>query len=52
MDVYEETGHSVIGFKKCQNLMIHRYGVIDPSAKEGVDEVRQFVESRNKVLPV
>ena len=36
MDVYEETGHSVIGFKKCQNL-IHRYGVIDPSAKEGVD---------------
>ena len=37
MDVYEETGHSVIGVQEVPESDTHRYGVIDPSAKEGVD---------------
>ena len=45
MDVYEETGHSVIGVQEVPESDTHRYGVIDPSAKEGSRyEVRQFVE--------
>ena len=36
MDVYEETGHSVI-VQEVPESDTHRYGVIDPSAKEGVD---------------
>ena len=45
MDVYEETGHSVIGFQEVPESDTHRYVVIDPSAKEGSRyEVRQFVE--------
>ena len=45
MDVYEETGHSVIGVQEVSESDTHRYGVIDPSAKEGSRyEVRQFVE--------
>ena len=34
MDVYEETGHSVIGVQEVPESDTHRYGVIDPSAKE------------------
>ena len=37
MDVYEETGHSVIGVQEVPESDTHRYGVIDPSAKEEVD---------------
>ncbi|WP_049383175.1 UTP--glucose-1-phosphate uridylyltransferase GalU [Staphylococcus epidermidis] len=45
MAVYEETGHSVIGVQEVPESDTHRYGVIDPSAKEGSRyEVRQFVE--------
>lgn len=45
MDVYEETGHSVIGVQEVPESDTHRYGVIDPSAKGGSRyEVRQFVE--------
>ena len=45
MDVYEETGHSGIGVQEVPESDTHRYGVIDPSAKEGSRyEVRQFVE--------
>lgn len=45
MDVYEETGHSVIGVQEVPESDTHRYGVIGPSAKEGSRyEVRQFVE--------
>ncbi|MCG1145452.1 UTP--glucose-1-phosphate uridylyltransferase GalU [Staphylococcus epidermidis] len=45
MDVYEETGHSVIGVQEVPESDTHRYGMIDPSAKEGSRyEVRQFVE--------
>lgn len=45
MDVYEETGHSVIGVQEVPESDTHRYGVIDPSTKEGSRyEVRQFVE--------
>ncbi|MBE9410262.1 UTP--glucose-1-phosphate uridylyltransferase GalU [Staphylococcus epidermidis] len=45
MDFYEETGHSVIGVQEVPESDTHRYGVIDPSAKEGSRyEVRQFVE--------
>ena len=45
MDVYEETGHSVIGVQEVPESDTHRYGVIDPFAKEGSRyEVRQFVE--------
>lgn len=45
MDVYEEIGHSVIGVQEVPESDTHRYGVIDPSAKEESRyEVRQFVE--------
>lgn len=45
MEVYEETGNSVIGVQEVPESDTHRYGVIDPSAKEGSRyEVRQFVE--------
>ena len=42
MNVYEETGHSVIGVPE---NVTHRYGIIDPLEKQGRRyEVKQFVE--------
>ena len=30
MNVYEETGHSVIGVQEVPESVTHRYGIIDP----------------------
>lgn len=44
IDVYEETGHSVIGVK-VPEADTHRYGIIDPLTKNGRQyEVKKFVE--------
>ncbi len=45
IDVYEETGHSVIGVQEVQEADTHRYGIIDPLTKNGRQyEVKKFVE--------
>lgn len=45
MNIYEETGHSVIGVQEVPENVTHRYGIIDPLDKEGRRyEVKQFVE--------
>ncbi|HHO5536089.1 TPA: UTP--glucose-1-phosphate uridylyltransferase GalU [Staphylococcus aureus] len=45
IDVYEETGHSVIGVQEVPEADTHRYGIIDPLTKNGRQyEVKQFVE--------
>ena len=50
MNVYEETGHSVIGVQEVPGNVTHRYGIIDPLEKQGRRyEVKQFVENPNKV---
>ncbi|HIA7083447.1 TPA: UTP--glucose-1-phosphate uridylyltransferase GalU [Staphylococcus aureus] len=45
IDVYEETGHSVIGVQEVPEADTHRYGIIDPLTKNGLQyEVKKFVE--------
>ncbi|HCV8908519.1 TPA: UTP--glucose-1-phosphate uridylyltransferase GalU [Staphylococcus aureus] len=45
IDVYEETGHSVIGAQEVPEADTHRYGIIDPLTKNGRQyEVKKFVE--------
>lgn len=45
MDVYEQTGHSVIGVQEVPQDQTHRYGIIDPLSQQGRRyEVKQFVE--------
>ncbi|HCW9424339.1 TPA: UTP--glucose-1-phosphate uridylyltransferase GalU [Staphylococcus aureus] len=45
IDVYEETGHSVIGVQEVPEADTHRYGIIDPLSKNGRQyEVKKFVE--------
>ncbi|WP_406874752.1 UTP--glucose-1-phosphate uridylyltransferase GalU [Staphylococcus aureus] len=45
IDVYEETGHSVIGVQEVAEADTHRYGIIDPLTKNGRQyEVKKFVE--------
>lgn len=45
IDVYEETGHSVIGVQEVPEADTHRYGIIDPLTKNGRQyEVKMFVE--------
>ncbi|MDM6576825.1 UTP--glucose-1-phosphate uridylyltransferase GalU [Staphylococcus aureus] len=45
IDVYEETGHSVIGVQEVPETDTHRYGIIDPLTKNGRQyEVKKFVE--------
>ncbi|HDV4310772.1 TPA: UTP--glucose-1-phosphate uridylyltransferase GalU [Staphylococcus aureus] len=45
IDVYEETGHSVIGVQEVPESDTHRYGIIDPLTKNGRQyEVKKFVE--------
>lgn len=45
IDVYEETGHSVIGVQEVPEADTHRYGIIDPLTKNGRQyEVKNFVE--------
>ncbi|HAR4511174.1 TPA: UTP--glucose-1-phosphate uridylyltransferase GalU [Staphylococcus aureus] len=45
IDVYEETGHSVIGVQEVPEADTHRYGIIDPLTKNGRQyEVKRFVE--------
>ncbi|EVU94133.1 UTP-glucose-1-phosphate uridylyltransferase [Staphylococcus aureus T59607] len=45
IDVYEETGHSVIGVQEVPEADTHRYGIIDPLTKNGRQyEVKKFVE--------
>jgi len=45
MDVYEETGNSVIGVQEVPETDTHRYGIIDPLSKEKRRyEVQKFVE--------
>ncbi|HDC8001556.1 TPA: UTP--glucose-1-phosphate uridylyltransferase GalU [Staphylococcus aureus] len=45
IDVYEETGHSVIGVQEVPGADTHRYGIIDPLTKNGRQyEVKKFVE--------
>lgn len=45
IDVYEETGHSVIGVQEVPVADTHRYGIIDPLTKNGRQyEVKKFVE--------
>ena len=36
IDVYEETGHSVIGVQEVREADTHRYGIIDPLTKMDV----------------
>ena len=52
MNVYEETGHSVIGVQEVPESVTHRYGIIDPLEKEGRRyEVKQFVEKPKQGTP-
>ncbi|GAB5672787.1 TPA: UTP--glucose-1-phosphate uridylyltransferase GalU [Staphylococcus aureus] len=45
IDVYEETGHSVIGVQEVPEADTHRYGIIDPLTKNGRQYVvKKFVE--------
>lgn len=45
MEVYEETGNSVIGVQEVPESETHRYGIIDPLSKEERRyEVQKFVE--------
>lgn len=45
IDVYEETGHSVIGVQEVPEADTHCYGIIDPLTKNGRQyEVKKFVE--------
>ncbi|HCY0749171.1 TPA: UTP--glucose-1-phosphate uridylyltransferase GalU [Staphylococcus aureus] len=45
IDVYEETGRSVIGVQEVPEADTHRYGIIDPLTKNGRQyEVKKFVE--------
>lgn len=45
MNVYEETGKSVIGVQEVPDSETHRYGIIDPLEKLGLKyKVKQFVE--------
>lgn len=45
IDVYGETGHSVIGVQEVPEADTHRYGIIDPLTKNGRQyEVKKFVE--------
>ncbi|HHO5405558.1 UTP--glucose-1-phosphate uridylyltransferase GalU [Staphylococcus aureus] len=45
INVYEETGHSVIGVQEVPEADTHRYGIIDPLTKNGRQyEVKKFVE--------
>ena len=45
MNVYEETGKSVIGVQEVPDFETHRYGIIDPLEKLGLKyKVKQFVE--------
>ncbi|HCY8243383.1 TPA: UTP--glucose-1-phosphate uridylyltransferase GalU [Staphylococcus aureus] len=45
IDVYEETGHSVISVQEVPEADTHRYGIIDPLTKNGRQyEVKKFVE--------
>lgn len=45
IDVYEETGHSVIGVQEVPEADTYRYGIIDPLTKNGRQyEVKKFVE--------
>ncbi|HEG7119001.1 TPA: UTP--glucose-1-phosphate uridylyltransferase GalU [Staphylococcus aureus] len=45
IDVYEETGHSVIGVQEVPEADTHRYGIIAPLTKNGRQyEVKKFVE--------
>ncbi|HAR4339669.1 TPA: UTP--glucose-1-phosphate uridylyltransferase GalU [Staphylococcus aureus] len=45
IDVYEETGHSVIGVQEVPEADTRRYGIIDPLTKNGRQyEVKKFVE--------
>jgi len=45
MNVYEETGKSVIGVQEVPYSETHRYGIIDPLEKLGLKyKVKQFVE--------
>lgn len=45
MNVYEETGKSVIGVQEVPDSETHRYGIIDPLEKLGLKyRVKQFVE--------
>lgn len=45
IDVYEETGHSVIGVQEVPEADTHRYGIIDPLTKNGRQyEVKKFIE--------
>ena len=37
IDVYEETGHSVIGVQEVPEADTHRYGIIDPLTKTDVN---------------
>ncbi|HDF0105674.1 TPA: UTP--glucose-1-phosphate uridylyltransferase GalU [Staphylococcus aureus] len=50
IDVYEETGHSVIGVQEVPEADTHRYGIIDPLTKNGRQyEVKKFVEKPAQV---
>lgn len=45
MDQYEATGSSVIGVQPVADSETHRYGIVDPAAKDGrLYKVRNFVE--------
>ncbi|KMS09776.1 UTP--glucose-1-phosphate uridylyltransferase, partial [Staphylococcus aureus] len=45
IDVYEETGHSVLGVQEVPEADTHRYGIIDPLTKNGRQyEVKTFGE--------
>ena len=45
MEVYEETGNSVIGVQEVPESETHRYGIIDPLSKKNVvTKFKKFVE--------
>ena len=50
MEVYEETGNSVIGVQEVPESETHRYGIIDPLSKKNVvTKFKSLLRNLNKV---
>ena len=50
MNVYEETGHSVIGVQEVPENVTHRYGIIDPLEKQGrrYEEIFDYLKTQKE----
>ena len=50
VDVYHETGDSVVGVQRVAPEVVHKYGIIDPKEQlsERLSQVRRFVEKPSR----